>query len=535
MRRLTLVSLFIAAITLTPLAYILVRAVGAEPAVWSRLWTGQIPGLLVNTVWLTNTAVVFTVLLGVLCAWLVERTDLPGREVWRWLLALPLAIPAYVAAAGWLIVFRRGGLIEHVYMQVTGAPQGALPLPSLYTLPGATLVIGLCVFPYVYLPVAAALRSVNRSLEEAARMAGRSAWGAFRDVTLPLILPAITAGALLVALYVLSDFGTVALLQYRTFTVAIYKQFAGQIDRSAASILSFVLIALTVPLLIGESWVNERERRVMAGSTWKPREVLRLGRWRGLAFASVALIGVLSLGLPIVVLIGLTLQGLFFPTNVDRVWGVGGAGLWRYGLNSIVVAASAATLATVLAFAPTYLAVRYPRRWAHVLLDVCKTPYALPGLIVGLSFVMLFNRWAPLLYGTVAALIIGFAFRLMPQSIATGEAALQAVPPALEQAGRVMGRRASQVILQITLPIAAPGVIASWVLTFITAMKELPTAILLRPPGFDTLPVRIWAAATESVYTQAAPPALLLVTLTMLLMAIIYARHRIGLNRTLYD
>lgn len=535
MKRLTVLAVVIATATLIPLIYIAVRAFGARGDVWSRLWEGQIPSLLSNTISLTNTVIILTVLLGVMCAWLVERTDMPGRMVWRWVLALPLAIPAYVAAACWLIVWRRGGLLEQAYMNFTGVTQGQLWLPNLYTLSGASIVISLCVFPYVYLPATAALRSINRSLEEAARMAGRGPWGTFRDITLPLILPAVTAGALLVALYTLSDFGTVALMQYRTFTVAIYKQFVGQIDRSAAAILSFVLVGLTVPLLFIENRLSGRARRQVTNTAWKPRDVLRLGRWRWLALAGVGLVALLSLGLPLGILSGLTLQGAIFPTEVDRIWSVGGESVWQYGLNSGWLAALAATFATVLAFVPTYLAARFPRSWTQILLGLCKTPYALPGLIVGLGFVMVLNQWLPLIYGTVLALIIGFSFRLMPQAIATGEAALRAVPPSLEQAARSMGRRSFQAFREITLPIAAPGVLASWTLTFITAMKELPTALLLRPPGFDTLPVRIWSAATESVYTQAAPPALLLVFLTMLPMAIIYSSNRFGVERTLHD
>jgi iron(III) transport system permease protein len=397
------------------------------------------------------------------------------------------------------------------------------------------LIIGLCVFPYVYLTVGAALRSSDRTLEEAARAAGRTPWGVFRDVTLPLIWPAVAAGALLVGLYVLSDFGTVGILRYRTFTTAIYNQFTGQIDRSGAAILSFVLVGLTLPLLMAENWLNRRKRRYIRNSAWQPRRAAPLGRWRWLALAFVGLLAGASLGLPLAVLGGLTLQGLFFPTEVDRIWSVNNESLWQYGLNSLMVAVLAATLAMLLAFAPTYLAARYPLRLPRLLLNLSKTAFALPGLIVGLSLVMIFNQWLPLIYGTVIALVLGFTFRLLPQSLATGESSWQRVSPTLEQAARVMGCRSLTAFQRVTLPLAAPGLLAGWALIFIAAMKELPTAILLRPPGFDTLPVRIWAAASESVYTQAAPPAFLLVMLTMLVLALLYGRGGFGLDRVLSE
>lgn len=515
-----------------PLIYILLRAANAAPETWGRLWSGQMPGLFANTVALLVTAAAFTAVLGLALAWLVERTDLPGRKVWRWLLALPIAVPAYVGALCYLIIFRRGGLLEQAAIQWGGLAFGQLPLPNLYSLWGATLVIGLFTFPYVYLPAAAALRSTNWSLEEAARLAGRSAWGAFRDVVLPLIAPSLLAGVQLVCFYVLSDFGTVALMRYRTFTVAIYNQFAGQINRDGAAILSFALIALTLPLLGGEAWFNRR--RPAAPANWRPRRLTPLGRWRWPALSLVGAAVFFSLGLPFAVLGGLSLQGWLFPTPADRIWSVGGENIWRYGLNSLLVAGLAATLSVTLAFAPAYLAARHAHPLARALSALSKAGYALPGVIAGLSLILLFNQLLPALYGTLAALVLGFAVRFLPQAAAVNEAAVKSVPPSLEQAARAMGRTPWQTFREVTLPLAAPGLMASWVLVFLTAMKELPTAILLRPPGFDTLPVRVWAAASESVYTQAAPPAFLLIALTLLVLGPLFARGRFGLDEVVH-
>ena len=527
---LVLLALFACALAITPILYIFIRAAGASPDIWERLWSGRIPGLLLNSVALVITTSIFTAILGVGLAWLVERTDLPGRAVWRWVLALPLAVPAYVGALSYLIVLRRGGLLEQTFIQWGGWEMGSLPLPSLFTLGGATLIIGLFTFPYVYLPVSAALRSTDWTLEEAARVSGQSQWGVFRRVLLPMLSPSLIVGVLLVCLYALSDFGTVALLQYRTFTVAIYNQFTGQIDRSGAAILSFVLIALALPLLLGEAWSHKRGRRYVNQTAWKPRRLVALGRWRAVALTLVLLVALLCLGLPMLVLGGLTLQGWFWPTQVDRIWGVGMENIWKYGFNSLLVAGLAATIAILLAFAPAYLAARYPGKASLLFLTAGKTSYALPGIITGLSLIMIFNQAMPAIYGTVIVLVLAFAIRFLPQALAATEAAMKATSTRFEMAARTMGRRPWQVFREITLPLAAPGLMAGWALVFLTAIKELPTAILLRPPGFDTLPVRIWAAASESVYTQAAPPAFLLVTLTTLVMGLIFARGKFGMD-----
>ncbi len=530
---LTLAAVSVSLAAAVPLGYVLMRASAADPATWARLWTTQAPGLLANTIALVIATTCCASILGVALAWLVERTDLPARGMWRWALSLPLAVPAYVAATCALLVLRRGGLADQFFSGLLNVAPGQIPLPSLYNLGGATVIISLSVFPYVYLPVAAAIRSMNRGFEEASRMAGLGAWATFRSVTLPLILPAVLGGALLVSLYALSDFGTVALLRYPTFTTAIYNQFTGQIDRSGAAILSMGLVALTLPLLAGESWLNARRNRSAGASAWKPQSPLKLGRWRWVAFAGVMAVALLSVGLPVLALAGLSAQGLLFPTDVDRIWRVGGDSVWQHGLNSLLVAGVAATLASVLALAPTYLATRFPHRVSGLLLHVCRVSYALPGLIVGLGFVMMLSQWAPAIYGTVIALMLGFVFRLLPYAVSADHTALSGVSPSLEQAARVMGRRPLAAFWRVTLPAAAPGLMAGWALAFIAAMKELPTAILLRPPGFDTLAVRIWAASSESIYTQAAPPAFLLVMLTMIPLAVLYSRGSFGLARVL--
>jgi iron(III) transport system permease protein len=492
------------------------------------------PDLLLQSAALLTGVIAFTLILGIAAAWLVERSDLPGRRIWRVLLALPLAIPGYVAAICYIILLRRGGVLDRLLIDYAGMARGEVPLPPLYNLGGAILIIGLVTYPYIYLPTAAALRSVDRSLEEAARMSGRSGWQTFRRIALPLVLPAVAGGALLVGLYVLSDFGTVAMLRYRTFTTAIYNQFTGQIDRSGAAILSMVLILLALPLLFGENWFSRRQRRLTSDTAWRPRQLARLGRWRWPALLFVATVALLALGLPLLVLGGLSVQGWLFPTEADRIWGINNEGILTFGFNSLLVATSAATFATILAMGPLYLAVRFPSRGSRLLLTLSRSPFALPGIIIGLAFVLLINRWLPLIYGTIFALVFAFIFRLLPQSLSTGESALRSVAPSLEEAARTMGVSPGRVFWRVTLPVAAPGIAASWALVFITAMKELPTAILLRPPGFDTLPVRIWAAASESVHTQAAPPAFLLIVLTTLMLLPIM-HSRLGIDRAMQD
>jgi iron(III) transport system permease protein len=530
-----LAAIAVAAGVVVPLVYVGVRALEGGSAVWLRLWSSQIPLLLANTLTLVFVTTLGTIAAGVLLAWLVERCDLPGRATWRWLLALPLGVPPYVGALAYLVLLRPRSDLQILLARWLNTPPAELPWPDLFSLGGTALVLGLFTYPHVYLLVAAALRTANQTFEEAATLAGGGRWQAFWRVTLPLLRPSIGAGALLVALYVLADFGAVALLRYRTFTYAIYAQFTGQIDRSGAAALSVVLIVIAALLLAGEARAYQQARFHQVGASWRPPRPVALGRWRWPAFAFAALVVALALVLPLAVLAGLTWQGLADPTVVDRVWARGQENLWGYLGNTVVLAALAATLAVAVALPAAYLVVFQPGRASRALFMLGQVGYALPGVVVALSLVLLFNRWLPALYGTVPLLIVAYLVRFLPQAFQSNEAAFRSLQPALGDAARLLGRGPLRALGDVVLPLAAPGLAAGWALVWLTVLKELPATLLLRPPGFDTLAVRVWIAASDAVYTQAAPYALVLVASALLPLAILLTRSRLGIEHALGD
>lgn len=529
-------AIVISAIAAIPLLYICIRALGADVEVWRQLWLGPLPRLLGTTAVLMVSTIAFTVIVGTGLAWLIERTNLPGRATLRWLMVLPLAIPAYIGAVAYIGLLGHGGLIEPIWRAITSTPKSIqFPAFNLHTVGSAAVIIGLLVYPYVYLPVSAALRSSNRSLEEAAQVAGHSPLSTLMRITLPLVAPNIMAGALLVALYVLSDFGTVGILRVYTFTSAIFNAFSGTADRASAAILSGMLLVLTVPILFGETAMARRAQLFVPSSAWKPQRPINLGRWKWPALGLVLLVALCALGVPVFVFGAMLLRQWISPSPTDRLYGYGDTmGTWAF--NTVWLSVLAATLAIAFSVAPAYLAMRAPGRSSRIVIGLCKAPFALPGLLIGLSIVFIFNT--PLLsaaYGTLFALVCGFVIRLLPHSVTNSEVALRAVPPTLEQAARTLGHDQTQALWRAVLPVAAPGMVASWCVAFVTAMKELPTVLLLRPPGFETLPGRVWAAANEAVWAQAAAPALLLIIITAIPLFLLYNRDRLGLSRVLNE
>lgn len=504
-RGLLLAAGLVSALVATPLVYVAFRALTADPATWVRLAQTRLLMLLFNTLALTATVTLGTVLLGVSLAWLVERTDLPGRSVWRWLLAVPLAMPPFIGAVVHVALLRpRGGLLPIFFRENWGWEP---PLPSPFGLWGATFLLTLFMYPYVFLLSAAAFRALHASLEEAARSLGRNGWQTLWAVTLPVLRPGLTAGALLVALDILAEYGAVSLLRYETFSAAIFRELSGRYDRSAAAILSGVLVALAVAVLLAEIRAQGRVRYDQGGSSWRPAPVLVLGGWRWLALGVVLVVAALSVFVPISVLLLWTVQGLQ-ETSVYRVaweqlWPALGNSLWSGGL--------AALSAVVLSLPVAYLAVRYRRGTSRFLSRLCQVGYALPGVVVALSLIALVAQNFPFVYGTPLVVVLAYVVRHMPQAVRATEAALAQTPPSLEEAARSLGRSPLMAVLTVTLPVIFPGLLAGAALVFLTSLKELPATLLLRPAGFDTLAVRVWMAAGDGIYTQAAPAALLLI------------------------
>ncbi|RMH05868.1 MAG: iron ABC transporter permease, partial [Nitrospirae bacterium] len=222
----------LAGVITLPLLYVLFTALTTDVETWSRLWTTRIPELLVNTLLLAVGVSLGTVWLGVSLAWLLTRYRFWGSRVWEWLIILPLAIPSYVLAYIYTYLLGKGGPVDAFLQFITGT-EGQIFSP--FSFAGATLVMTLNTFSFVYLLARTAFRNFNLSFEEAARVTGATAWATFIRVFFPLIRPAVAAGLFLAILYVVSDFGAVSLLRYQTFTYAIYQQMESRFDYAAAA------------------------------------------------------------------------------------------------------------------------------------------------------------------------------------------------------------------------------------------------------------------------------------------------------------
>jgi iron(III) transport system permease protein len=502
---LQLVALASAGLILLPLGYVTAQALSADPAVWGRLWATRIPELLFNTVGLAASVAVITLVLGVSTAWVVTRTDFPGRRLWEGALVLPLAMPTYVLAYVYSYLLGFGGPIEHLWQFVAG-PQARLFSPHSYL--GATIVMALDTFPFVYLLTRSALLNLNVSFEEVSRASGVSRFWTLWRVTLPLMRPSIVAGLALVILYVVSDFGAVSLLRYQTLTYAVFQQMTGRSDNSAASILSLFLVSLALLFLVTERWFRHRSRFYQTSGRYRSPQRHRCS-WLGSALATgyLGLILGAAFAVPAYLLVDWSLSMEAQATLDSRFMG--------FVSNSALLAACAASGGVLIGLPLAYLASRRPN-WLNLgCLQAAYAGYVLPGPVAALAVLVLFTKLVPILYGSVLVLILAYVIHFLPAGLQSLEPALQQITPNLEEVSRSLGQNVRETWRRVTLPLVRNGFIVAWVLMFLQTMKELPATLLLRPVGFDTLAIRVWLEASEEYYQLAAPAALLIVFVSL--------------------
>jgi iron(III) transport system permease protein len=480
---LVVASALVALVMVVPLVFLLIEAfhagAGRVGSLISRSLTVQ---LLWNTVRLAVVVSALCGLIGVVAAWLVERTDLPGRRAWTVLLVVPLAIPDFVVSFGW-----------------------ASLSPSVSGFGGAVLVMTLAVYPLVYLPVAASLRNADPALEEVARSLGLGRFRTWLRVTLGQARTAVLGGCLLVTLVVLAEYGAFEILGYQTFTTEIFSQFSA-FDVPAASALSLVLVGLGLVVLAGEQLVRGKARLARADrGAQRLTGRHRLGRLRVTAMAALAAFVGLALGVPV--------------ASACYWWAAGAKGvitgtpsMAADAWHTAVYGASAAAAATLLALPVAVLVVR---RRSHIGMVLERSTYvvlAMPGVVIALSLTYFSERFAAgFLYQSAAMLVASYAIMFFPLALVSVRASVAQAPPGFEEVARSLGQGRFAVLWRVTRPLVGPGLAAAFALVFLSAVTELTATLILVPTGVQTLATGFWLYETNLAYGQAAPFALLMI------------------------
>ncbi|WP_245905783.1 ABC transporter permease [Mycolicibacterium palauense] len=469
-----------AAATLLPLVYLGERA-GARGSAFigHELLQPRTAALVARSAALVGVVTAACVVLGVGLAVLVTRTDVPARRALTVALTLPLALPSYLVG----------------YLWVSTVPQVA----GFW---GACLVLTLVSYPLVLLTTLAALAGVDPAQEEVARSLGLRGVEVLFRVTLRQVRAAIAAGALLVALYVLGDFGAVAAMRYEAFTWVIYGAYRSGFNPARAAVLALVLVAFAVALVIAEQRMRGRAAARVGTGTPRPAPAIALGRWRLVALLPGAAVLAAALIVPAVALAGWLAAG-------GLRWN---AGQWGAALAATLwLSLAAAVVCTVAAMPLGVLAARHRSRATRLLEGSSFIAHGLPSIVVAIAMVSVGVTLLRPLYQREPLLILAYAVLFVPVATGSVRAAVEAAPVRLEEVARSLGRAPLRAFVSVTARRAAPGIVAGAALVLVTCMKELPVTLLLHPTGTHTLATRLWSHTLVSDYAAAAPYAAALV------------------------
>jgi iron(III) transport system permease protein len=465
-------------ISLTPLVYLAIRLseFGVDK-VLQNVFRPRSLELLANSLLLTLAVSVSALAVGGFQAWLSARTSVRGRAIFAILAALPLAVPSYVTAYAFAALFN-----------------------GFKGFAAAWLILTIGTAPYVYLAVSAALLRADASSEEVARSLGAGRWKVLTRVTWPAVRPAAISGAILSALYTLSDFGAVSILGFDTFTRAIYSAFRSSFDRSGAASLAAILVVITIAILVAEpilrGKLNPTDSRVRRSVP------TNLGWFTPIATVLAATWAIISIVLPAISLIRWNQVGL---SSVD------GGEVLRALINSVGYAITGGSVAVIFGLAISILAVRYRSKFTVFLEKSVWITHAMPGLVIALALVFLSNRLLPQIYQTSMLVVIAYLILFLPNAISAMQTPLMQAPKALDEVAASLGTSRLQTLRRVIIPIAGPGILAGAALVALSILKELPATLLLRETGVETLATRLWNETSVSAYAAAAPYALLLV------------------------
>jgi len=516
---LVLASVLVAFLVITPMFWLGWRAATVEPArAYALVFSSQTAWVTANSLLLTAAVTVCSILLGVPLAVLTAQTDIPFPRFWTIVAALPLVIPSYIGAIAFVSMFGSGGEVDTLF---------GMTIPRIDGLSGSIFIITLYTYPYVFLTTRAALISMDGSLADAARTLNHGPFAAFRRVTFPIIRPGIAAGALLAALYAISDFGTPAFMGADVFTSTIYWEFGGFAAEYAA-LLALQLIAIVAVILVIEAGIG-RDEDAAGGA--RGGGVIRLGSWKWPAMGFVSAIGLLTLVVPIAVFVNWLLRSEGDPIpSLEFGWALplDGFSLSLEGTyfeliyNSTHLALLAAFVSCVFALPVAYYSGRTNSLLSRVLERATYIGFAVPGIVIGLAIAFLGIRTLPSLYREgIALLVFAYVVRFLPQAVGTIRSSVLQIDDDTIEAARTLNAGRLETFRRVTLPLITPGVIAGAVLVFLTTMKELPMTLLLRPVGTDTLVTIIWDAQDILAFRYAAVPALFLVLISGLTMLVL--------------
>jgi iron(III) transport system permease protein len=513
-------SIFVALLVVIPVAMLAASILRPSPDVWSQQWRTRLPGELVTTALLLIGVAIGTVVIGTGLAWLVSAYEFPGVKTFGWMLILPFAMPGYILGFLTLSTFGRTGPIQDTWRSWFGADAW---FPEVESLGGAIVAFTLVMYPYVYLLARAALRDQAAGAYHAARTLGAGPTEAARRVVLPLVRPAIAAGGAVVMMETLTDFATVQYFGVDTVSVGVFRIWRGTYDRNAASEIATLVLAFSLLAIGFERIGRGRARFGQAGGAGGGLERRKLTGWRSLAAVGTCAFVVLA--------------AFIGPVVQLSVWAIRAQSSGRgtplldeypsYLWHSVQLVVVTVLICTVVAFGVANARRFGGRKATRLASRAIAVGYAVPGPVVGIGVILAavaIDRGLEgvglglpgfVATGSLIVLVYAYTVRFLAPGLSAVESGVGQVPEEMTASARTLGATPFETARRVHVPLSRASLLTAAVLVGVDALKELPIVLLLRPFGFDTLPVWVYNLASESRYEQAALPALSIIVVAL--------------------
>ena len=522
----TLGTVMLALLAVTPVVTVVWLAVHPSDDIWQHLLDTSLPVYLSNTLLLMLGVGVSVLLTGVVTAWLVTMCRFPGRGMFEWLLIFPLAIPAYVIAYAYTDLLEYAGPVQMVLRGLFGwsSPRDYW-FPEIRSLWGAMVLMGVVLYPYVYLLARAAFLEQSVNVLEVSRVLGRGPWRTFYSISLPAARPAVAVGVALALMETLNDYGTVDFFAVRTMTAGLIDVWLGMGSLAGGAQIATTMLVFVIALITLER-ISRRHQKVYQQSSTRFRALpaYHLTGWRAFAASGLCAIPV-TVGFVIPVAVLSYLAVLYFEDSWTSEFRT-------YALNSLTLSSIAALAALGVALFIAYSRRLGGGRLLGVAARVASLGYAMPGAVLAVGTVVPFAAFdnsvdaflrthlgissGLLLSGTVVAVLFAYVVRFLAVALGQIESSLEKVSPSMDMAARTLGYRAGQTLLRYHVPLIRGGMLTAVMIVFVDCMKELPATLLLRPFNFETLATHVYQFASDEMLGEAALGSLTIVVVGLI-------------------
>lgn len=519
-KRWLITATIITAIVALPVVSVIFLAFFPEENIWPHLLDTTLPRYLLTTVKLMVGVGAITLAIGLATAWAVTMCEFPGRKFFEWAMLLPFAVPAYVIAYVYTSLLDYAGPVQRALREWFGWQNASdYWFPEIRSLEGATVMIGLVLYPYVYLLARAAFLEQSPSLFAVSRSLGHSALSTFFRVVLPIARPAVAVGLSLVLMETLNDFGTVDFFAVQTLTAGLFDTWMNLGNLGGAAQIATTMLVFVVLLVTLERYSRRRQQQFAARDNRDPIQRFTMSLPRQLICVAVCAVPfILGFVIPAGTL------GLYAWEYFEESWN---PNFVRNTLNSLFLSGAAALTTLVIGVILAYSRRLHNTRGMQILMRLSSLGYAMPGAVLAVGVIVPlagFDNWLDglmregfgistglLLSGSAFALVFAYTVRFLAVSAGSVESALQKVTPSMDMASRSLGNTPGRTLVKVHLPILRGTLLTAALVVFVDCMKELPATLILRPFNFETLATYVYQFASDERLYHSALPALIIV------------------------